>query len=114
VPTEAPTATGETAKITPTEQPVTTVQVVESEFKIDMPASIPVGVTVFEIKNQGTVKHNFEIEGQGIKAELDSNLSPGESTSLKVDLQPGRYHVYCPVDSHADLGMDLQLTVTGK
>jgi len=111
-PTEAPTATSESAMATPTEQPANTVQVVESEFKIDMPTSIPAGPTIFKITNQGTVQHNFEIEGQGIKKELEGNLNPGESTKLQVNLQPGTYHIYCPVDNHENLGMSLQLTVT--
>ena len=112
VPTKAPTATSENAMVTPTEQVANMVQVVETEFKIDMPTSIPAGPTIFEIANQGTVQHSFEIEGQGIKNELEGNLNPGESAKLQVNLQPGTYHIYCPVDSHEDLGMSLQLTVT--
>jgi hypothetical protein len=89
-----------------------TVAVTLTEFNIDMSASIPAGPTVFEVTNQGTTEHNFEIEGQGVEEELAANLQPGETGMLEVDLEPGTYEVYCPVDNHEGEGMALQLTVT--
>lgn len=115
MPTQAPTSTSENAMVTPSNSQVNKVQVTETEFKIDMPKSLPAGQTEFEIKNQGTVQHSFEIENeaQGFQAELEHNLNPGETATLTVNLQPGTYHVYCPVDGHEDLGMSLDITVTG-
>jgi uncharacterized cupredoxin-like copper-binding protein/streptogramin lyase len=83
-----------------------------TEFAIDMPNELPAGPTTFEISNDGTVEHSFEIEGQGIEEELEPHLRPGASDTLTVDLAPGTYEVYCPVDEHADHGMRLDLTVT--
>jgi uncharacterized cupredoxin-like copper-binding protein len=83
-----------------------------TEFAIDMPNELPAGPTTFEISNDGTVEHSFEIEGQGIEEELEPHLRPGASDTLTVDLAPGTYEVYCPVDEHADHGMRLELTVT--
>jgi plastocyanin len=89
-----------------------TVQVSLTEFEIDMPDSIPAGPTTFEITNNGTVEHNFEVEGQDVEEELETNLQPGETGTLELDLAPGTYEIYCPVDDHEGQGMSLTLTVT--
>lgn len=88
------------------------VEVGLTEFEINMPTSLPAGPTTFEVTNNGTVEHNFEIEGQDLEQEFESNLSPGSTESMQVDLQPGTYEVYCPVGNHADIGMMMELTVT--
>ncbi|MGH9339654.1 MAG: cupredoxin domain-containing protein [Acidobacteriota bacterium] len=88
------------------------VQVGLSEYTINMPPSIPAGNTTFQVTNNGTMEHNFEIEGQGIEQTFPANLQAGESQSLQVDLQPGIYTVYCPVSDHRSQGMQLQLQVT--
>jgi predicted lipoprotein with Yx(FWY)xxD motif/uncharacterized cupredoxin-like copper-binding protein len=87
------------------------VEVSLTEFAIDMPTELPAGPTTFNITNAGSATHNFEIEGQGIEMELEENLAGGESGTLTVDLQPGTYEIYCPVGNHADMGMELELTV---
>jgi uncharacterized cupredoxin-like copper-binding protein len=89
-----------------------TVAVSLMEFAIDMPTELPAGQTTFEVTNDGTIEHNFEVEGQGIEEELPENLAPGASGTLTVDLAPGTYEVYCPVGNHADEGMRVELTVT--
>lgn len=88
------------------------VEVTEEEWLINMPASLPAGLTTFEVTNTGAVVHNFEIEGQDIEEELESDLQPGDTGSLTVDLQPGTYTVYCPISGHDELGMELELIVT--
>jgi predicted lipoprotein with Yx(FWY)xxD motif len=113
-----PSEMGATPQATPEASPVAspvgeanTVDVTLSDFAIDMPVELPAGPTVFNVSNTGDVEHNFEVEGQGIETELEQNLQPGESATLEVDLQPGTYEVYCPVGNHADMGMELELTV---
>ncbi|HVR44585.1 MAG TPA: cupredoxin domain-containing protein [Thermoanaerobaculia bacterium] len=114
--TEEPPATTETA--TATSDPMAgrtpggAVEVVLIDRRIEMPATLPAGRTVFNVTNQGEDEHNFEIEGNGIERELPENLGAGESATLEVDLSPGTYRVYCPVGKHAEEGMSLQLTVT--
>jgi uncharacterized cupredoxin-like copper-binding protein len=83
-----------------------------TEFTIDMETELPAGPTTFAISNDGEFPHSFEIEGEGVEEGLEANLEPGESDTLEVDLEPGTYEVYCPVGSHADQGMTLELTVT--
>ena len=90
-----------------------TVEVSLTEFEIDMPSSISSGHVTFEITNDGTETHAFEVEGNGIEEEIEE-LEPGSSATLEVDLEPGTYEVYCPVDGHRDMGMELDLEVTGS
>lgn len=111
VPTEAPTEAPQ-EEATPAQ--ANTVQVGLTEYTIDMPSSLPAGPTTFEVTNNGTFNHNFEIEGQGIEQVFDTNLQPGETRTVQVDLAVGTYDVYCPVDGHADRGMRLELTVGGE
>lgn len=83
-----------------------------AEFTIDMPTDVAAGSVTFSVVNDGTIQHSFEIEGNGIEEELDTPLDPGDSGMLTVDLAPGTYEVYCPIDAHADQGMRTEITVS--
>lgn len=83
------------------------------EFDIIMDEELPAGPTTFVVTNDGTMPHNFTIEGNGIFETFDQNLEPGETMEMTVDLVTGTYDVYCPIAGHRDLGMDVDLTVTG-
>ena len=105
-PSEAPAPMDEGAMTTERN----TVEVGLTEYEIDMPASVPAGPTTFSIRNNGSMEHSFEVEGQGVEEELAAPLQPGGTTTLDVTLLPGTYRVYCPVDDHAEAhGMELQL-----
>lgn len=82
------------------------------EFDILMPEELPAGPTEFTITNEGSRRHNFRIEGPGVSEGFDTNLTPGETRTLQVDLEPGTYDVWCPIPGHRSLGMELELTVT--
>jgi uncharacterized cupredoxin-like copper-binding protein len=89
-----------------------TVAVGLSSFAIDMPATLPSGMTVFEVTNSADIEHNLEIERDPVEIDLGENLASGETRSLAFHLEPGTYEVYCPVDGHREQGMSLELTVT--
>ena len=76
--------------------------------------TIPAGQTTFEITNTGSVPHAFEVEGQGMEEETE-NIPPGQTVTLAVDLQAGRYVTYCPLVtdsvSHEAEGMTTTLYV---
>lgn len=91
---------------------VTTTEVGLTEFQIEMPSSLSAGSQAFMVANNGTVEHNFEVEGEGVEERFETNLNPGESQTLELNLEPGTYEVYCPVGNHRDQGMEIQLTVT--
>jgi uncharacterized cupredoxin-like copper-binding protein len=95
--------------------PAASANVVEarlSEYKIDMPNSLHAGAITFRVTNAGTIEHNFVVDGQGIKKSFDTNLQPNQTNTLQVNLTPGTYQVYCPIDDHKSLGMLVNLTVT--
>jgi uncharacterized cupredoxin-like copper-binding protein len=81
------------------------------DFAIEMPDTLPAGPVTFAVTNDGQSTHSFEIEGAGIEEELEARLEPGQSGMLSVNLEPGTYEVYCPVGSHADRGMRVEVTV---
>ncbi len=69
------------------------------------------GTYTFVATNSGETTHALEIEGEGLEEETD-DLSPGDSGSLTVTLEAGDYTLYCPVDGHRAMGMEVQITVT--
>src|SRR5215207_5501095 len=87
------------------EDAIDTIEVNEMEFSLD-PADITLnqpGTYVFRANNVGNVVHSLAIEGQGIEEETP-NIQPGESSQLKVNLDPGAYKLYCPVGNHEQRG----------
>lgn len=81
------------------------------EWAIRMPQSLPAGKHAFSVVNAGKETHSFEIEGNGVHASLPQNLPRGNSSRVEVELKPGTYTVYCPVDGHKGKGMSTTLVV---
>jgi uncharacterized cupredoxin-like copper-binding protein len=109
--TTTPTTTGEGKT-----QAAETIDVSLTDFKIDPPKPriSKAGQIEFRVKNDGGTVHNLEVEGPKDEAVLPSNLNPGQTGTLKVDLStPGKYEWYCPVDDHRGFGMKGQITVAG-
>jgi uncharacterized cupredoxin-like copper-binding protein len=90
-----------------------TVKLSETEYKIEpSDPSVKTGAVTFEVTNDGQVTHSLEVEGPGVEEELKSDLAPGDSGTLTVDVsKPGEYELYCPIDGHKQLGMEGTLTV---
>lgn len=80
------------------------------EYQIRMPQTLAAGQQTFTITNAGKEQHAFEIHGSGVHA-ASQRLSRGDSTTVTVDLKPGTYEVYCPVDGHKGKGMVTTVTV---
>jgi hypothetical protein len=103
------------APLSADEKPATPPGAVEvrlSEYKIDIPSTLPAGPTTFALHNEGNKKHAFKLEGPGIDGTQSAILEAHQTGELKVTLQPGEYKVYCPIGSHSNKGMSLKLTVT--
>jgi plastocyanin len=89
-----------------------TAEVGLTEYQIEMPTSLSARAQTFSVTNNGTMGHNFQVEGQGIEEKFETDLTAGETQTLQFNLEPGTYEVYCPVGNHREQGMETQLTVT--
>ena len=90
------------------------VELTATDFKFD-PSTVELaksGEMTFTLVNDGQETHALEIEGQGIEEESDE-IDGGATTALTVDLKPGEYEFYCPVDGHREQGMEGTLVVGG-
>ncbi|CAN5369268.1 hypothetical protein BH23GEM4_BH23GEM4_14060 [soil metagenome] len=86
-----------------------------NEWRIELLRdTVPAGEITFLVTNGGTMEHAFEVEGEGIERET-KHLAPGASATLSVELSPGRYKIYCPIEEdglvHAAKGMRTVLYV---
>jgi plastocyanin len=90
-----------------------TIQLSETDFALNPPnPTVKAGEVTINATNDGAVPHNIEVEGPGEEQELESDLAPGDSGTLTVDLsEPGTYEWYCPVGNHRDMGMEGEITV---
>ena len=87
-----------------------------SEITLDRP-----GTYAFKVENvTEDVAHALEITGtKGAKVNNKTDgsvrtqdLAPGESApEFNVELEPGTYEIFCPVDHHEEEGMRGTLTV---
>ncbi|MGZ8851379.1 MAG: plastocyanin/azurin family copper-binding protein [Thermoanaerobaculia bacterium] len=82
-----------------------------TEYSILIPPTLTPGHQRFTIVNSGTQSHNFVVEGNGASAKLPENLPRGDTTQMELDLKPGTYTVWCPVDGHRGKGMQTTVTV---
>jgi uncharacterized cupredoxin-like copper-binding protein len=90
-----------------------TVNLSGTDYKFDpSDPTVKAGEVTFVLKNDGQTTHSLEIEDvNGSDQELEGDVAPGESGTLKVNLAPGTYEFYCPVDDHKGLGMEGEVTV---
>lgn len=108
-PTRTPTspATG-----TPTAR-ATIVTVTLTDFKITLSTtSLSPGPYTFVAEQRGQSPHALSIQGPGVETVTTPTIPPGgPSQRLNVTLQPGTYEMWCPVDNHRALGMEVTVTV---
>lgn len=82
-----------------------------SEYEIAMPDTLPSGKVALVLANAGNENHGFEIHGGTLDAILPRQLAPGRTATFHLVLQPGTYHVGCPVEGHAMKGMSRTFVV---
>jgi uncharacterized cupredoxin-like copper-binding protein len=71
--------------------------------------SAKAGKVTVVMDNPSSTPHAVEVEGNGVEKETKT-LTQG-TAKVTVDLKPGKYEFYCPVDGHKQAGMEGTLTV---
>ena len=80
--------------------------------RIEMPATLKAGQTTLNVINVGTMQHSIAIKGgKGGEIRLGEDLAPNTAANVTVNLEPGKYIVYCPVADHGPQGMTHTLEV---
>jgi uncharacterized cupredoxin-like copper-binding protein len=94
---------------------MTRVTATESEFRIVLSRRrLVAGSYQFVAVNKGKIAHSLEINGPGVSHKrIAGTILPGQSKSLIVKLSNGSYEIFCPVDGHKALGMNVKITVGG-
>jgi plastocyanin len=68
------------------------------------------GKVTINFTNDSSTPHAVAVEGNGV--DKDGQTVTKGKNSLTVDLKPGKYEFYCPVDGHKAAGMKGTLTVS--
>jgi len=75
---------------------------------------VTAGELTFEVTNNGTEEHEFELfKGDIVVDELEG-IVPGLTRTLPVTLEAGDYTFACKLAGHDQLGMKGTLTVMGS
>jgi plastocyanin len=72
--------------------------------------SAKAGKVTLKLVNDSEIPHAIEVEGNGVEEETKTITK--STADLTVDLKPGKYEYYCPVDDHKAQGMKGTLTVS--
>jgi hypothetical protein len=93
----------------PMQTQVVTVSLTEYRISLD-PTEISPGPVTLEVSNDGRKTHALAIEGSEVRTP---DLDPGRATTLTFTAEPGEtYTLYCPINQHRMLGMEVRLPVT--
>jgi uncharacterized cupredoxin-like copper-binding protein len=70
------------------------------------------GKLTLQMKNPASsgIQHGIAVEGNGVDQD-GPIVNAGGTSTLSVNLKPGKYEFYCPVDAHKQQGMEGTLTV---
>ena len=107
----APAVSASPAKTFPTR-----VQVTAKEFWYALSSrSVKAGPAVIEFVNFGEDPHDMRVQKVGGgKIYGTPELQPGDHFDLSVNLQPGKYDLWCSIANHRQLGMEATLIVKPK
>jgi uncharacterized cupredoxin-like copper-binding protein len=90
----------------------TRVAVTEREYSITLSRNdFTPGTYTFVVDNDGESGHDVAITGPGV--EVVKRLPPGTQAEIVVNLQSGRYELWCSIDDHSARGMKQSVTVAG-
>jgi uncharacterized cupredoxin-like copper-binding protein len=77
------------------------------EFAFDpREVSVRAGEWTFEVKNEGSIEHNFVIEDSTRKTIVQIPvIDAGKTEDVKATLRAGAYNLVCSLPGHKDAGM---------
>jgi uncharacterized cupredoxin-like copper-binding protein len=95
-----------------------TMTAILSEWKVSAPVdTVWSGRYTFIAQNTGRLTHALEVEGNKDEVET-TRIAPGGKADITVDLKPGVYELYCPIEDsngkHKALGMSRTLVVRSR
>jgi plastocyanin len=84
-------------------------EVFASEFAFAPPFLVvdKPGTYTVALRNDGTVPHNFTIDGVG----KTTDAQPGQTVTVELKLKVGNVEFYCGIGNHAEQGMTGTLNV---
>jgi hypothetical protein len=83
-----------------------------SEYTIRLfPTELNEGPVAIRLRNDGERVHTIEIRGDNAMRWQTLPIRPGNSVTLRMDLQPGRYVVRSTEPPYVDRGMSAFLLV---
>jgi plastocyanin len=85
----------------------------ETDFSISLSEDhLKAGTYTITVVNDGNATHDLAVEEDGTMKATSDSISPGESATLKVDLDAGEYVFYCSIGNHRAMGMELTVQVS--
>jgi hypothetical protein len=90
------------------------VSVAAREFSLTLSRPlVGAGAVTVELRNRGEDPHNLVVSPEGTHTPLASfsEIGPGTYERRSVTLAPGRYQLWCSLESHESLGMSTTLNV---
>jgi hypothetical protein len=117
--------------------PYNLVRLIATEFRYQMPDTIPSGYNVLRLVNVGklwheaaifrlvsdtfsiqqyidTVKRGIDFPSFAIDVGGPGMTVPNDSNEVLVNLQPGKYGIICTIDNHLMVGMNKEFYVVNK
>jgi len=87
--------------------------VTAQDIKFDMKSySMATGLHSIELENKGSLAHTLVVEQNGKEVDnIKLSTAPKKNATVKVNLPPGTYTIYCDVPGHRADGMEATLTV---
>ena len=92
-----------------------TTPITERDFKFDTPEVTVQSGSTLAVTNAGPTVHNLAIrDAAGAVVATTSDLKPGATESLIVDVPAGTYAMFCTLPGHESLGLRGTLTVASR
>ncbi|MBW8765046.1 MAG: cupredoxin domain-containing protein, partial [Geodermatophilales bacterium] len=89
-----------------------TLAATEADFSITLDKdTLPAGSYSILVTNNGRATHDLVVEQNGKKVAGSDKIQAGQSTTLDVTLDPGKYVFYCSIGNHRAMGMEINVTV---